>query len=92
MPLATNLTSRALTSNRAWPSGVQSGDMEENTLKLLRDLAQHAREVAGKIHQLPLSNALMYSTAQDHDKKLREIEEQLLRVAGAIDSYNKASI
>jgi len=59
-------------------------------LKLLRDLAESARVVAGKIKQPPRSNAVTYPiVAQSHDEKLHEIEQQLSRVSKAIDGYLK---
>jgi hypothetical protein len=67
--------------------------MDRKTLKLrLEDLVKHAREVAEEIKQAPPSNAVTWSMAQDHDKKLRDIETQLRGVVAAIDSYNSASI
>jgi hypothetical protein len=65
--------------------------MDENKL-LLQDVATHARKVAGKIHQPPQSNAMLFGMPQGSDKELREIETKPLGVAEAIDVYNSRSI
>jgi hypothetical protein len=53
---------------------------------LLQDFAKRARQVAKEIHQPPRSNAVTYPIAQDRgDEKLRDIEDQLLSVADAIE-------
>ena len=56
-------------------------------LKLLEGFAEQARKVAGAIQQPPIANAITYRMPEPADKDLRNIEQQIVAVADAIDRY-----
>ncbi len=60
---------------------------EDERLKVLEELFQSKKEITNLLEKMPIANKSMA-----HEKRKKELEEKLMRIERAVDTFSKKTV